>query len=205
MKRIGFLLLLVFLLIAMPACAKREDNRPNEQMNEEIPETEIEGLIEEQSFEVELDGWGKVTFASIAPVNPGGAPEFVLAKDNEIIYTFPGIDRADTFVQISAVSFEDYNEDGKKDVIVLAEYSNGVNTWNEPCIFLQENPDNMLYLNYPFLESYMRKGEAGEGPSFYRDTLLEEYLSKQRLTEKVSDITGTWADYVEYVDGLCGI
>ena len=52
------------------------------------------------------------------------------------------------------VKFSDVNMDGKKDVLLLLQYCNDGDSWNMPVIFLQENPDNMMYLDYPNLESY---------------------------------------------------
>ena len=166
----------------------------------------LEGIIQEQSFEVELDGWGTVTFLSIAPGNAAGAPRFALAKEGAVVYAFPeGSERkACDFVEVSAVSFADYNGDGKKDVIVLIAYRNGSDIWKEAEVFLQENSDNMFYLDYPDLESYRMDAPSEKGPAFYRDGLLEEYLLTQRLTDQVSLVMGTWTDYIDYVDSLRG-
>lgn len=165
-----------------------------------------ENIIEEQSFEVELDGWGKVIFASASPLDGRGEPGFFLFKNGEKVYTFPENPTAktDEFAEVSAVSFTDYNGDGKKDVIVLVSYRNGGDTWSEAEIFLQENSDNMFYMDYPDMESYRLEAKSEAGPSFYRDQFLEEYLSAQRYTEKISDITGTWASYMDYVGNLNG-
>ena len=76
-----------------------------------------------------------------------------------------------------------------------------VNTINR---FLQENPDNMMYLDYPNLESYKVEAKTENGNPFYRDTFLEEFLSEQHLTEKLSDMEGVWTDYVKYVDSISG-
>lgn len=193
--------------------------------------TEIEGLIEEQSFMTTLDGWGEVMFASIAPVGSTGEPEFALVKEGEIRYRFPASpgESTDPFTEVSAVSFRDYNGDGKEDIIVLITYGDGTDTRNSPRIFLQENSDDMFYLDHPDLESYRLTGSAvskdavsgtgasgdttGEnagaeggktGAGFYRDTFLEEYLTGQGLTENMSDLLGAWPAYVEYADSFSG-
>lgn len=166
----------------------------------------VENIITNQSFEVELDDWETVTFVSIAPKDKKGAPRFVLAKGDAVVYVFPEDNpvKSDDFVEVSAVSFADYNEDGKKDVIVLIRYRNGSAEWNEARIFLQENSDNMFYIDYPDLESYRKDAPTEKGPAFYRDSLLEEYLMKQRLTDTVSSVMGTWTGYIDYVDALSG-
>lgn len=167
----------------------------------------VAGIIAEQSFAVELDGWGTVMLLSIAPEGNKGAPRFALAREGALIYTLPEDShhpQTDEFVEVSAVSFADYNEDGKKDVIVLLAYSNGPDVWTEAQIFLQENSDQMFYLDYPDLKSYRIEAPTEEGPAFYRDRLLEEYLLTQRLTDTVSAVMGTWTGYMDYVDSLHG-
>jgi hypothetical protein len=92
----------------------------------------------------------------------------------------------------------------KKDILLLLQYSNDGDSWNMPVIFLQENPDNMMYLDYPNLESYKVEAKTENGTPFYRDTFFEEFLGKQHLTEKLSDMEGVWTDYVEYLDSISG-
>ena len=167
----------------------------------------VEGMIKDQSFETELDDWGKVFFASIAPTDGGGEPVFALLKNEEIVYTFPDakMSTESKFTGVSAVAFRDYNQDGKKDVIVLVTYSDGGHEWNEPRVFLQENSDNMFYLDHPGLKSRRVEGAAESGPSFYRDTFLEEYLMAQSLTDSVALLAESWADYVDYADASLGM
>lgn len=164
----------------------------------------VEGVIAEQSFEVELDDWGTVMFASIAPADGIGGARFVLAKDGAVVYTFPESRTSDEFVEVSAVSFLDYNEDGRKDVIVLTRYRNGTAVWSEADVFLQENSDNMFYMDYPDMADYRHDAPTQNGSAFYSDSLLEEWLLTQRMTDTVADIKGTWLDYVNYVDSLNG-
>lgn len=165
-----------------------------------------EGLIEDQSFEVELDGWGKVFFAAAAPSEGSWTPRFMLIRDNEVIYTFPETpgSAGSQFTEVSAVAFQDYNRDGKKDVIVLTGYTDGQNRWNVPEIFLQENSDNMFYLDHPKLEEYRVEGPAQTGHGFYRDTFLEEFLSKEGVTDSVASLADSWVEYVDYADSLTG-
>ena len=127
-------------------------------------------------------------------------------KNDKIMYEFPEITAAisDSFGQVSGVKFSDVNMDGKKDILLLLQYSNDGDSWNMPVIFLQENPDNMMYLDYPNLESYKVEAKTKNGTPFYRDTFFEEFLGKQHLTEKLSDMEGVWTDYVKYVDSISG-
>lgn len=86
--------------------------------------------IEEQCFDVELEGWGTVTFTSYAPdpsVLETGDAVFCLEKNGEELFRFPDVMEGNRrpmqrFVRVLAVSFPDYSEDGNKDVIVLTEY-----------------------------------------------------------------------------------
>ena len=99
------------------------------------------GQIEEQSFEVELDGWGRVTFASFQPVQseagnsetggvlPGDV-RFMLLCDDQVVYEFPerapAVELSEDYVfrEVLAVAFRDYNEDGRTDILILLEYGN---------------------------------------------------------------------------------
>lgn len=189
---------------------ERQDNQTenNENLTAETKEDDltnsVEGIIENQTFEIDLDEWGKVTFASIEPKDNLNQPNFVLIKNGKIVYEFPktGINNSDSFEQVSGVKFTDFNMDEKKDILVLIQYSNGENTWNVPAVFLQEFSDNMIYLDYPELESYKVEADTVNGVPFYRDKLLEEYISKQYRTATLSDMEGLWLDYVDYLEGL---
>jgi hypothetical protein len=160
-------------------------------------------IIEDHTFEIALDNWGEVTFAAIAP---DGEKEkdvtFKLLKNGQETYTFPE-KGTDNFSKVLAVAFKDYNGDAKKDVIAIVQYKDGENVWNQAKVFLQENADNMFYLDYD-LGEYLLERETENGPAFYRDLFLEEYLQKQGLTDNVSSVMGTWKDYAEYVAGLNG-
>lgn len=209
MKKAGIILLMAVLSFGVTGCGKSDGEIVAEPQWESVDGTKVpfaEGMIPEQSFETELDGWGKVFFASVMPQGESGTPGFMLIKNGETVYTFPetSISPDGKFEAVSAVAFQDYNKDGKKDVIVLAEYGSGESRRNEAMVFLQENSDNMFYLDHPELKDYKVDGKTETGPSFYRDTFLEEYLSKQKLTERMADLSDSWADYVDYADSLAG-
>jgi len=92
-------------------------------------------IIEEQSFQVELNDWGEVRFVSYEP-----APSerdlcedvtFYLLKDEEILYQFPYIGEDHTsgygaYWDVKFVMFTDTNADGKEDVVIGAEYMTGI-------------------------------------------------------------------------------
>lgn len=45
-------------------------------------------VIENQTFEIQLDDWGMVTFTSVAPEDNSNKPEFLLMKNDKIMYEF---------------------------------------------------------------------------------------------------------------------
>lgn len=91
----------------------------------------LEGQIMGQSFQVNLDGWEDVTFASFLPKKEeqgDGDVRFMLLKNGKDIYDFPGLTQdnrcpGEKFEQVSAVAFKDYNGDGKTDIILILKYS----------------------------------------------------------------------------------
>lgn len=201
----------ILFLSMMVGCGEAKDDKAEAQKEIKVEaemetqqdrQSNVEGIIENQTFEIELDDWGKVTFASMEPKDGSNQPEFALIEKGEIVYEFPKtkISSSDTFEQVSGVKFTDLNMDKKKDILVLVQYSDGENTWKAPVVFLQEYSDNMMYLDYPELESYKIEADTPNGVPFYRDTMLEEYISKQQRTETLSDMEGIWIDYIEYLD-----
>ena len=99
---------------------------------EEVDEGRV---IQEQSFEVELNHWGKVRFVSYLPSNDVHKEDvsFLLTKDNQIIYHFPAYfennstenESIGIFDSVDAVGFQDIDGDGAKDVIVILNYVTG--------------------------------------------------------------------------------
>lgn len=87
-------------------------------------------ILKDQTFETEFASWGAVTFASYAPSkmqDPTMDVVFRLLDSQGMIYQFPGIapeeirlDRK--FLEVEAVSFPDYNQDGFQDVIAIVKY-----------------------------------------------------------------------------------
>lgn len=98
--------------------------------------------IEEQSFDVELDDWGKVQFVAYAPNTYDYTNDdvvFELQREGETIFEFPGVQRDDgngadnirindRFEAVLAVTFQDYNKDGYKDVVIINQYKNSLQT-----------------------------------------------------------------------------
>ena len=151
-------------------------------------------LIPDQTFEVTLNDWGKVTFASYAPENgvymaDGQNPDvrFGLVQDDQTIYEFPGANEAytstDLFLAVSAISFKDYNDDGLQDVITICEY------------------ETMAGEGYQIARVYY---QLEEKQGFVEDALLTQYLSEQRKTENIAAVLEMKEAYREYADSLNG-
>lgn len=86
-------------------------------------------VIEDQSFWIQLENWGKVRFVSGKSRVAGRSKlDFYLVDDNgKVLYKFPDFygNKWPWFEGIRAVSFQDVNKDGLTDIIVSAEYSTG--------------------------------------------------------------------------------
>ncbi len=117
-----------------------EQTEVSEQMPEETSgdqeqaKLDEERIIEEQSFQIELNDWGEVRFVSydLAPLEryPDEDVTFYLLKDDEILYRFPYIGEGHRsgyglFCDVKFVMFMDTNADGKEDVVIGAEYMTG--------------------------------------------------------------------------------
>lgn len=91
-------------------------------------------ILEEQSFQTELNDWGTVRFVSYEPDPSTGNPledvTFYLVKGEEILYQFPqigtnGESGYGMYYDVKFVLFTDTNADGKEDVVIGAEYMTG--------------------------------------------------------------------------------
>ncbi|GLB24540.1 hypothetical protein LXJ15735_07810 [Lacrimispora xylanolytica] len=91
-------------------------------------------IIKDQTFPVDLNDWGNVTFVTYGP-GPGADFEdviFYLMKDKKVIYEFPFLgenNKTDEFGvlfdSVASVGFRDVNHDNLKDVIVMIHYITG--------------------------------------------------------------------------------
>lgn len=118
-----------------------EQSEQSEQLLDEISDSQgqdkLDGdrIIQEQSFQVELNDWGEVRFVSYKPDFAEGAdPQedvtFYLLKDEKILYQFPYISEDHTsgcgmYYDVKFVMFTDTNADEKEDVVIGAEYMTG--------------------------------------------------------------------------------
>lgn len=92
---------------------------------------EKEGLISEQTFEIENEVFGKVTFASYLPAENTELKyadvTFKIIRNGEVLSVLVGMTPDNLrenlqFRSVDAVSFKDYNSDGHKDILIIASY-----------------------------------------------------------------------------------
>jgi hypothetical protein len=86
-------------------------------------------LIEDHSFLVALEHWGKVKFLSCEqnPESTAKLAFFLSDAKGKIICSLPDFyGNHWTFYEMKAVSFKDINKDGIKDIIVIADCVTGV-------------------------------------------------------------------------------
>lgn len=166
---------------------------PDDQGTQAKDPTETEAgsiskQIKEQSFDVTLDGWGEVTFASFMPEeneNKDGDVQFKLLDNGTEIYSFPGMSNDNrrfnqSFGGVLAVAFKDYNGDGKTDVITICEYAP------------QSGPD--IDKGYYEVRLYTQKDG---GKEFALDYGPMEYLMKNHESDSITAIMKGSAEYQE--------
>ncbi|MGW9527728.1 hypothetical protein ACWHAM_08295 [Paenibacillus terrae] len=108
-----------------------EDDQPNLDLE---PYTTQEG----QTFTTTLNGWGKVRFVST--LKDEETNDLIQAKffleviskkyvEKKILYEFPEFygNSGRMIDRIKAVSFKDVNQDGRTDIVIIADYITGVN------------------------------------------------------------------------------
>lgn len=109
-------------------------NKTSSALNNEenLSDLQEKGLkvIENQSFWVELENWGKVRFVSRQFTDEGTFKlQFYLVDDKgNILYNFPDFYNSKFwfFYELRAIAFKDVNKDGLKDIVVIADYVSGV-------------------------------------------------------------------------------
>lgn len=101
---------------------------------------DIDGFTQfkDQSFTVDLNSWGNVKFVSGRYI---GAKHiltvcYLTNKDGDIIYDFDPPFPYD--VDVKAVSFQDVNKDGLKDIIIVVGNSND-SSWQIATVFFQRD------------------------------------------------------------------
>ncbi|MBD5475359.1 MAG: hypothetical protein HDR17_05160 [Lachnospiraceae bacterium] len=144
---------------------QQEQSEKPEQILDEPSGTQVQDklnadrIIQEQSFQVELNDWGEVKIVSYKPDFAGGAdPQedvtFYLLKDEKILYQFPYISEDHTsdygmYYDVKFVMFTDTNADEKEDVVIGAEYMTGAGPQGAiPHTVVRIYEDNGNYFTY---------------------------------------------------------
>lgn len=87
-------------------------------------------IIDEHSFWVELENWGKVRLVSgKLPFEGKYKICFYLVNGKgDILFNFPDLvdNKMWIFSELKAVSFKDVNKDGLKDIVIIADYITGI-------------------------------------------------------------------------------
>ena len=174
------MLTMCVMMLGLSACDTQEtgDVTESEKEQENIVEAEenvtelldAERVVFEQTFDVNLEGWGDVTFVTYKPENEGGDAEYKLVQDNKEIYTFECW-QEENYKQTKAVAFKDYNGDGYKDVIIISQHGN---SYDVAKVFIQ-NP---------------------EEKSFQIDNLLCEYLAKNNHADSIDAVMEAREDWL---------
>lgn len=105
-------------------------------------------LTKDQTFMVDLNSWGNVKFVSGKLTGGDHIPvEFYLTnEEGDILYNFNAV--LPYSVDVKAVSFQDVNKDGLKDIIIIVEDNYGGES-GEPlaAVYLQEADGSFTYDN----------------------------------------------------------
>lgn len=151
-----------------------------------IPQDTESGMIKEQSFDVEFNPHGQVTFAAYAPnteLNPSEDVVFKLIQDGQIIYSFGEHDIGRDkdiwkFQNVAAVAFPDLNGDGYTDVVTLSNYKSA-------------------YSESTISETRIYTGR--EGRYFLEETFLEEAYNNSHDQKTITDVEN-FVSQPEYQD-----
>lgn len=176
-------------------------------------------VLDNQSFEVDMNPYGTVTFAAFAPdisVSPYTDVTFKLLQNGQEIYSFPlqgtGVreDRS-VFEEMGAVAFPDLNGDGYTDVVTIANYQqeNGtvspqvrIFTYNQGGYFLEE-----LYLEDAYNFSHEDKTIA-DVEAFAAQRENQDYFARTSIYGRWQvtgyHLPGVYALSQSEIDGLVG-
>ncbi len=154
------------------------------------PDLEPYTIQREQSFTTTLNGWGEVKF--ISTLKDEDTNDLIQAKfflevnsdknvENKILYEFPEFygNNGKMIDRIKAVSFKDLNQDGRTDIVIIADYITGVNahgieTLPVAGVYFQKK-DN-TYTTLPELDKSIN--QTGHNRTLQN---VIQYVSKQRV------------------------
>lgn len=97
--------------------------------NQSVPkksESIIGDILKDQSFQVNFENFGESEFISTEEkVNGKKRPHFYFKKGDSVTELKYEYESPESLYYVSAVSFWDVSGDGKKDIIVIADYTTG--------------------------------------------------------------------------------
>jgi hypothetical protein len=154
------------------------------------PDLEPYTIQREQSFTTTLNGWGEVKF--ISTLKDEDTDDLIQAKffleansekyaDKKILYEFPEFygNNGKMIDRIKAVSFKDLNQDGRTDIVIIADYITGVNAHGietHPVAGIYFQKKDNTYTTLPELD----KGINQTGHNRTLQNVIQ-YVSKQRI------------------------
>lgn len=176
-------------------------------------------VLEGQSFEVEMNPYGAVTFAVYAPdvsVSPYADVTFKLLQNGQEIYSFPvkgtGVrEDQSVFDGMGAVAFPDLNGDGYTDVVAIAHYQHEsgpvppqirIFTYNQGGYFLEE-----LYLEDAYNFSHEEKTVV-DVEAFATQRENQDYFARTSIYGRWQvgsyKLSGVYALSQDEIDSLVG-
>ncbi len=130
-------------------------------------------LVENQTFMVDLNSWGNVQFVSGKLTAGSHIPVvfYLTTKDGDILYSFNAT--LPYSVDVNAVSFNDVNKNGLKDVIIIVvDTYNGATGGSIAAVYLQ-NADGS------FTNDYQLDQELNDSGNNKDISTITDYLSSK--------------------------
>lgn len=180
-------LVLFIVITGLLSCGRQEESaKSGIEVTSEKPvaaaSDELGKKIENQSFEVELPGFGLVEFCSYwYPASKPLSLKFYLFKNDKVVYELPEYsNNVNPGVSLEAVAFRDLNDDGNKDIVVISEHVTGIGPQGSvPFV----NVGVYLYDSYSFTENEQLNTEIGINTLFTVDEITK-YFERKKGTNK---------------------
>lgn len=161
-----------------------------------------------QTFDVNLGGWGDVTFVTYKPKSEGEDAEYKLFCGGQEVYTFEYW-QEENYVATKAVAFRDYNGDGYKDVIIIGQYGDMESQcYDVARVFIQMPEEQKFQIDNLLCEALSKNYHADSVDSVmaYR----EEYLShipwympeniSYAESKVIADNCDMWLNFMDYAN-----
>jgi hypothetical protein len=138
-------------------------------------------IIDEQSFWVDLENWGKVPFITGYELEnnlPNLSFHLADSEDN-ILYNFSEFHGNKwVFYEVRAISFKDVNKDGVKDIIVNVDYilghgKNAAVPFPIGGVYFQKEKE---FINIPELDEQINDANKNENIA-----MIEEFVKEKKI------------------------